>query len=274
MTRPTGRLLVAALALLLLAPAADAQQPGPSPVDGADARPKPEAKARARAKSGRRDRPGFYMGRPIAEVMSWQGFEWLFRETRVEEEQPEKMLDALEITPGMTVADVGAGAGYHTIRLARRVGEKGTVLATDVQPQMLAMLRDNARAAGVRNVRPLLCTQRDAKLPAGEVDLILMVDVYHECSDPETVLDAMLAALKPGGRLVLVEFRGEDDEVPIKHEHKMTLRQVRREVEPRGFAFKTSHEFLPWQHIIVFEKPTDPKAEAKPAEPEAPKPAP
>jgi ubiquinone/menaquinone biosynthesis C-methylase UbiE len=205
----------------------------------------------------RRDRSGFYMGRQIADVMSWQGVDWLFRETRIEEEQPEAMLDALKIAPGATVADVGAGAGYHSIRLARRVGPEGTVLATDVQPEMLQMLRQNAEAAGVNNVKPLLCTQRDTKLPEGKVDLILMVDVYHECSDPETVLQGLKKALRPGGRLVLVEFRGEDPDVPIKPEHKMTVRQVRREVEPQGLTFKTSLEFLPWQHIIIFEKPVE-----------------
>ncbi|MDG3006824.1 class I SAM-dependent methyltransferase [Paludisphaera mucosa] len=268
MTNATGRLLAAILCAWLAAARAQAQQPAPTPPGDAKPQEKPKAKP------ARRDRPGFYMGRPIADVMSWEGVEWLFRETRVEEEQPEAMLDALEIAPGMTVADVGAGAGYHSLRLAKRVGEAGVVLATDVQRQMLTMLRDNAKAAGVRNIRPLLCTQRDTKLPAGEVDLILMVDVYHECSSPEALLDGMLAALKPGGRLVLVEFRGEDPEVPIKPEHKMTLEQVRREVEPRGFTFKTSHEFLPWQHVIVFEKPAEPKpAEPKPsseAKPSAP----
>ena len=196
------------------------------------------------------------MGRRIADVMSWQGAEWLFRETRVREEQPAAMLDALKIPPGLTVADVGAGAGYHTIPLARRVGPEGTVLATDVQPEMIQMLKQRAQAEGVSNVKPLLCSQRDTKLPDGKVDLVLMVDVYHECSDPETTLLGLHKALRPGGRLVLVEFRGEDPEVPIKPEHKMTVKQVRREVEPQGFTFKTSLEFLPWQHVIIFEKPS------------------
>lgn len=212
----------------------------------------PEARRQGRV---RRDRPGFYMGRRIADVMSWQGVDWLFRETRIEEEQPEAMLDALKIKKGSTVADVGAGAGYHSVRLARRVGPEGTVLATDLQPEMLEMLRRNARAAGATNIKPILATQRDTKLPEGKVDLILMVDVYHECTQPDVTLQGLRKALRPGGRLVLVEFRGEDPDVPIKPEHKMTLKQVRREVEPQGFVFKHSHEFLPWQHIIVFEKP-------------------
>jgi ubiquinone/menaquinone biosynthesis C-methylase UbiE len=237
-----------------------------------------DAPAKVRAKSkraqvrprARQDRPGFYMGRQIADVMSWEGADWLFRETRIEEEQPEAMLDALKIPRGATVADVGAGAGYHSIRLARRVGPEGTVLATDVQPEMLRMLRQNARAARVTNIKPLLCSQEDTMLPEGKVDLILMVDVYHECSDPEAVLNGLRKALRPGGRLVLVEFRGEDPEVPIKPEHKMTVEQVRREVEPRGLTFKTSLEFLPWQHVIIFEKPAKERPKAQPEAPSAP----
>lgn len=245
----------ATLWLLTAGSVATAQEAVPAPDAPKAERPKSSGKsAKAKAKA-RRDRPGYYMGRPIADVMSWQGAEWLFRETRIDEEQPEAMLDALEIAPGSIVADVGAGAGYHSIRLARRVGERGTVLAADVQPQMLQLLRENARIAGVENIKPLLVTQRDTKLPEGKVDLILMVDVYHECSDPDVLLSGFLKALRPGGRLVLVEFRGEDPEVPIKPEHKMTLKQVRRELEPQGFRFQQSLEFLPWQHVIIFEKP-------------------
>jgi ubiquinone/menaquinone biosynthesis C-methylase UbiE len=195
-----------------------------------------------------------YMGRPIADVMSYHGAEWLVRATREQEEQPEQMLDALKIPPGATVADVGAGVGYTSLRLARRVGVTGTVYATDLQPEMLRMLVANANDAGAKNIKPIRCTASEPKLPEGQVDLILMVDVYHECSDPEATLQGLRKALKPGGRLVLVEFRAEDPEVPIKPEHKMTLAQVRRELEPQGFTFKESLEFLPWQHIIVFEK--------------------
>ncbi len=207
-----------------------------------------------------------YMGRPIADVMSWQGVDWLFRETRIDEEQPEAMLRALKIPRGATVADVGAGAGYHSIRLARRVGPKGTVLATDVQPQMLEMLRNNAREAGITNIKRILANQTETRLPETMVDLILMVDVYHECADPESTLKGLFKALKPRGRLVLVEFRGEDPEVPIKPEHKMTVKQVRREVEPRGFIFKDSLEFLPWQHVIIFEKPAGTKKDGRSVE--------
>ena len=217
-----------------------------------DSTPKPKTLPKGRT---RRDRPGSYMGRPIAQVMSFQGADWLFRDTREAEEQPEQMLDALKIKQGDTVADIGAGAGYTSLRLSRRVGPTGTVLATDIQTQMLALLTDNARAAGATNIKAIRATQADTRLPEGKVDLALMVDVYHEASDPEALLQGLKKALKPGGRLVFVEFRGEDPEVPIKPEHKMTLKQVRLEVEPQGFRFKESLEFLPWQHIIVFEKP-------------------
>jgi ubiquinone/menaquinone biosynthesis C-methylase UbiE len=226
------------------------------------AQPHPKPKSRT-TKRARRGTPGVYMGRRIADVMSFAGAEWLVRATREDEERPEQMLDALKIPEGATVADVGAGVGYTSLRLARRVGRTGTVFATDLQPEMLERLAANAREAGVTNVKPRLATATDTKLPAGKVDLALMVDVYHECPDPEATLLGLRKALKPGGRLVLVEFRGEDPEVPIKPEHKMTLKQVRREVEPQGFRFVDSFEFLPWQHVIVFEKPADEAAKKK-----------
>ncbi len=223
-----------------------------APAQAQDAAPPAKSQAPAKPK---RYPPGTYMGRPIAGVMSFEGADWLFRDSREAEEQPERMLDALKIKPGDTVADVGAGAGYTSIRLARRVGPTGTVLATDVQPEMLAMLQANARTAGAKNIQAIRATQADPKLPEAKADLALMVDVYHEASDPEALLVGLKKALKPGGRLVLVEFRGEDPEVPIKPEHKMTLAQVKKELEPQGFRFLESIEFLPWQHIIVFEKP-------------------
>ena len=175
------------------------------------------------------------------------------------------MVNALKIPEGATVADVGAGVGYTSLLLSRQVGPKGTVLATDLQPEMIQMLQANMREAGVKNVRSIRCTPSDTKLPEGMVDLALMVDVYHECIDPEAVLQGIRRALKPGGRLVLVEFRAEDPDVPIKPEHKMTLKQARREVEPQGYTFKESLEFLPWQHIIIFEKPKEEKPKGEKA---------
>jgi ubiquinone/menaquinone biosynthesis C-methylase UbiE len=199
------------------------------------------------------------MGRQIAEVMTYQAADWLVRPEREQEEEPEKMLDSLKIAEGATVADVGAGVGYTSLRLAQRVGPTGTVLATDLQPQMLRMLSENLKNTRIKNVKPIRATQTETGLPDGKIDLVLMVDVYHECTDPETILQGLHKALKPRGRLVLVEFRGEDPNVPIKPEHKMTVAQVRRELEPQGFTFKESLEFLPWQHIIIFEKPAEEK---------------
>jgi ubiquinone/menaquinone biosynthesis C-methylase UbiE len=242
--------------------AATADPQEPSTKAKAEPAPQKAQSGRAKRTTAKREPDGFYMGRRIADVMSWEGVDWLFRETRVEEEQPEAMLDALKIERGATVADVGAGAGYHSIRLARRVGPKGVVFATDVQLEMLRMLRTNARTAGVTNIKPVRASQTITGLPDGAVDLILMVDVYHECSDPALILKGLRQALAPKGRLVLVEFRGEDPEVPIKPEHKMTLEQVRREVEPQGFHFVESMEFLPWQHVIIFEKPEEKKEAA------------
>ena len=172
---------------------------GPLAAQETAAPPKPKAKAKTR-----RDAPGSYMGRPIAPVMSYQGAEWLVRPEREKEEEPEAMLDALKIPPGATVADIGAGVGYTSLRIARRVGPKGTVLATDIQPEMLRMMAANIKTAGATNIKPVRSTPTDQKLPEGEVDLALMVDVYHECVDPEAVLQAIKKALKPGGRLVLV----------------------------------------------------------------------
>lgn len=242
----SGTGLAAMVVAFGLAPSAGAQEPAgePKPAPGPE---RPDHR-----------HEGAYKGRPIADVMSFTGADWLVRPERIEEEQPERMLDALDIRPGMVVADVGAGVGYHSLRMARRVGPEGTVIATDVQPQMLRMLRSNARQARVRNIKTVLCTQDETGLPAAAVDLVLMVDVYHECSDPEATIDGILAALKPGGRLVLVEFRAEDPDVPIKPEHKMAVEQVRLEIEPRGLAFKEVLDFLPWQHIIIFEKPAAP----------------
>ncbi len=194
------------------------------------------------------------MGREIADVMSYLGADWLIRPEREDEERPEAMLDALKLKPGDVVADVGAGVGYTSLRLAKRVGPKGTVYATDIQPQMIAMLKDNLKRAKVANVKPVLCTGDDPKLPESVVDLAIMIDVYHECANPAATLKGLHKALKPKGRLVLVEFRAEDPDVPIKPEHKMTVEQVRKEIEPQGFAFKELQDFLPWQHIIIFEK--------------------
>lgn len=196
--------------------------------------------------------PKIYRGRVIAPAMSYLGADWLERSDRETTEQPEKVLDTLHIVPGSIVADIGAGTGYYSLRLARRVGPQGRVLATDIQAEMLSRLRANLKKAGITNVEPILCSPTDANLPVGQLDLALMVDVYHELAHPEETIAQIRRALKPDGRLVLIEYRGEDPAVPIKPEHKMTLRQVREEIEPLGFHVQQVFDFLPRQHIVIF----------------------
>jgi len=193
--------------------------------------------------------------RQIAGVMGPGGAEWLVRPERVSEEHPDQALDELKIPNGATVADIGAGVGYFTWRLAERVGPRGVVYGEDIQQFMLDRLQKNMKSKKLTNVRAVLGTPDDPKLPANSLDLILMVDVYHEFSEPEKMLDRMREALKPNGRLVLLEYRAEDPSVPIRPEHKMTVKDVRAEVEPEGFRFEQSIESLPIQHEIIFRKP-------------------
>jgi SAM-dependent methyltransferase len=194
-----------------------------------------------------------YKGRIIAPVMSAAGADWLVREDREKYEQPEKVLDALQLTPQMTIADIGAGVGYFSLRISLWVPQ-GRVLAVDVQPEMIELLRKNIRQANRSNIEPILSTETDPDLSPMSVDMALMVDVYHELQYPEEMVAGIRRALKPSGRLVLVEYRGEDPQVPIKPEHKMTAKQVLNEIEPMGFHLKDRFDFLPWQHILVFEK--------------------
>jgi protein-L-isoaspartate O-methyltransferase len=197
----------------------------------------------------------FYKGREIAQVMGYQAANWLERPEREKEEEPAKLLEALALKPGMVVADIGAGSGYHTFRMAPVVGPTGKVLAVDVQPQMLKLIEARAKKLKVTNVEPIKGTQTDPKLPAGGVDLALMVDVYHEFTHPYEMGEQLVKALKPGGRLVFVEFRLEDPKVWIKLVHKMSERQVLKEMSefPELVHTKTV-ETLPWQHVVIFTK--------------------
>lgn len=197
----------------------------------------------------------FYLGREIAQVMGWQAAGWLERKERVKEENPDRLLKALEIKEGMVVADIGAGSGYHTFRIAPLVGPKGKVIASDIQPQMLDIITAKAKEKKVTNVEAVRGTATDPKLPAGKVDLILMVDVYHEFENPFEMTEKMVEALAPGGRLVFVEFRLEDQKVPIKLVHKMSERQVLKEMLPfKEMQHTKTYGELPWQHVIVFTK--------------------
>jgi ubiquinone/menaquinone biosynthesis C-methylase UbiE len=194
-----------------------------------------------------------YQGREIAQTMHYTGAPWLVRESRQREEDCQLLLDALHLQPGQTVCDMGCGNGFYTVQMAQRVGPTGRVFAVDVQPEMLHMLAERAREAGLKNIKPSLGTLVDPKLPAGQFDLILLVDVYHEFSHPEQMLSAMRRALKPHGRIALAEFRLEDPDVPIKLLHKMSKEQILKEFPTNGFKLVEQFDKLPWQHLMFFE---------------------
>ena len=195
-----------------------------------------------------------YLGRTIAPTMSYLGADWLLRKERQEEENCSFMLQNLGAKPGMTVCDMGCGNGFYAIQLAHLVGEQGKVLAVDIQPEMLTLLRARTEKENINNVRPVLGTVVDPGLPANQVDLILCVDVYHEFSHPEYMLRRMRKALSPQGLIVLVEFREEDPLVPIKRLHKMSHQQIVKELRANGFQLSRQFDGLPWQHMLFFER--------------------
>ncbi|HWF18706.1 MAG TPA: class I SAM-dependent methyltransferase [Verrucomicrobiae bacterium] len=196
----------------------------------------------------------FYQGREIAQVMGHQGADWLERPTRELEEQPALLMGALHLKQGDAVADIGAGTGFYSRRLARAIGTNGVVYAVEIQQEMLDILTNKMAEIGIHNVKPVLGTVTNPRLASNSVDLILMVDVYHEFDHPREMTGAMVDALKPGGRLVFVEFRGEDPKVPIKPLHRMTEAQVRKEMSSFSLKWVETNEALPIQHIIVFRK--------------------
>ena len=223
--------------------------------------PVPTAKPLAAPDPLYEERPGsfdgigkWFLGREIAHFMSHQGAMWLERPEREEEEQPTRLLEALHLKPGEVVADIGAGSGYLTWRMARRVGPTGRVYANDIQPEMLAILRTNMVAHGVSNVVTVLGTVEDPRLPTNAIDLAIFVDVYHECDHPYEVIRELCRALKPGGRLVLVEYRGEEPWIPIKALHKMTEAQTRKEMALHPLEWVETLRFLPRQHVLVFRR--------------------
>jgi ubiquinone/menaquinone biosynthesis C-methylase UbiE len=215
---------IAAVLALVVAGAVAAQSPGTHPISG----------------------------RRFAPVMGFQGADWLERAERIEEEAPDTALDAVRIAKGSTVADIGAGSGYMTVRLAKRVGPDGRVFANDLQPQMIELLRRRIEREKITNVTLVQGTVDDPKLPSASVDLELMVDVYHELSQPQIMLRRLREALKSGGRLVLLEYRKEDPTIPIRFEHKMSVAEARMEVEAEGFTLSRVDESLPRQHILIF----------------------
>ena len=195
-----------------------------------------------------------YMGRDIAGVMGWQGAAWLEREEREREERTDLLVTALQLKPGMVVADIGAGTGYLARRMAPAVMPGGKVLAVDVQPEMVTMLQTAVRQSGLSQIQPLLGAEDDVKLPASSVDLAIMVDVYHELAFPHEVLASIVRALKPGGQLAFVEYRAEDAQVPIKALHKMSEAQIKREAAVHALVWDRTVGTLPWQHLVLFRK--------------------
>jgi SAM-dependent methyltransferase len=192
-----------------------------------------------------------YMGREIAGVMGWQGAAWLEREEREKEERGDLLLRELGLRAGMTV---GAGTGYYARRIVPLIGTSGTVFAVDVQPEMVRMLTELAKKAGLSNIKPVLGAVDNVKLADSSIDLAIMVDVYHELEYPFEVMESIVRALKPGGRLVFVEYRAEDPQVPIKPVHKMSEAQVRKEAAQHALVYERTATTLPWQHVIVFKK--------------------
>ena len=204
-----------------------------------------------------------YMGRRIARTMHYTGAEWLIRNVREREERCSMMLTNLGLKPGMTVCDMGCGNGYHSLPIAKILGDQGLVVGVDVQPEMLEYLRERMEKQGVENVIPILGSYHNPRLPPNQIDLVLMVDVYHEFSHPVQMLASIRKSLKPGGKIVLLEYRKEDPKVPIKELHKMSKAQVDKEMVANGFKLVSSFDGLPWQHMLFYGKDDSWNAEKK-----------
>lgn len=243
------RLLAAALAWMAAGPPAASAQPAPArPIEA-------PAPAHYEIRPASADGIGkHFMGREISQVMGHQGADWLERPEREKEEKPTKVMAAIKLKPGEVVADIGCGTGYFSWRMAKAVGEKGVVYGVEIQQEMLDLLNTRMKRRGVTNVRPVLGTVTDPKLPAASLDLVIMVDVYHEFDHPHEMMERICAALKPGGRVVFVEYRGEDPDVPIKPLHKMTEAQVRKEMTLFPLDWIETVRTLPRQHIIIFRR--------------------
>lgn len=226
-----------------------------APVLAADIPRPPEAAYETREHHSRDGVGQFYMGREMAQFMSHRSADWLDRTTREEEEKTTQMIDLLKFREGEIVADIGAGTGYVSEKIAHKIGTNGLVYATDIQQEMIDKLDAKMKKLGIPNVKGLLGAIDDAKLPPAGIDTVIMVDVYHEFDHPWEMTRSIIAGLKPGGRIVFVEFRGEDPKVPIKPLHKMTLEQVKKEmaIHPE-FEFVEHIESLPWQHLVIFRK--------------------
>lgn len=204
----------------------------------------------------------YYMGRQIAHVMGHQAADWLERPSREEEERTDDMINLLSLKPGENVADIGAGTGYVTRRMAKKIAPNGKVYAVEIQQEMLDLLSANMKQRGLTNIVPILGTVTDPKLPTNALDLIILVDVYHELDHPYEMTEAMVRSLKPGGRLVFIEFRKEDPNVPIKEVHKMSEAQVKKEMSVHPLEYSQTLTNLPIQHVIIFKKTSEQKPRA------------
>jgi len=220
----------------------------------ADTNSAPSSRYETRAQHDPNGIGKFYMGREIAHVMGHQAADWLERPERQQEERPDLVVPALKLKPGDAVADIGAGTGYYTRLLAKPIGTNGVVYAVEIQQEMLDILTNKMTTEKIFNVKPVLGTVQDPKLPPSSIDLVLMVDVYHEFDFPYEMISAMCRALKPGGRIAFVEFRAEDPKVPIKEVHKMSESQVRKEMAAQPLEWVETVSGLPWQHIIMFRR--------------------
>lgn len=241
------RTLAAAVLVVLSACGADAADPTPAAA--------PESDGRYTYQRATRDGIGkYYMGREISHVMGHLAAAWLERRGRELEERTDLLIDNLPLQPDSVVADIGAGSGYFTFPVAARVPE-GRVIAVDIQPEMLAIIESRRDNAELDNIDTVLGSAEDPNLAPGSIDLAFIVDAYHEFSHPYEMGAAIATALKPGGRLVLIEYRAEDRSVPIKPLHKMSEAQVRREMAALGLEFERNAEFLPQQHFLVFRRP-------------------
>lgn len=208
-------------------------------------------------KKGKRSRDGigkFYMGREISQVMGHQGAEWLERPEREREEMPNRLVEMLKLKEGDVVADIGIGTGYIARKISPKIGETGTIYGVEIQQEMLDILAEKMAEEGITNIKGVLGTITDPKLPPNSVDLAIMVDVYHEFSHPYEMMENICRALKTGGRVVFIEYRAEDPHVPIKRLHKMSELQVIKEATPHPLSWVETLKDLPWQHVIIFEK--------------------
>ncbi|MEM7474176.1 MAG: methyltransferase domain-containing protein [Planctomycetota bacterium] len=195
-----------------------------------------------------------YMGRRIAQTMGYGGAPWLIRESREQEERPSEVMKNLGLKPGMVVCDMGCGNGFYSLMMAKKVAPEGRVLAVDIQPEMLHLLELRAKDQKVENLMPIQSTVIDPRLPKESVDLLLMVDVYHEFSHPRLMLAGIREGLKKDGLIALLEYREEDRTVPIKPLHKMSKRQILKEYKANGFKLVKEYDGLPWQHLMFFGK--------------------